>query len=209
MRVLISAGPTWEPIDPVRFIGNRSSGQMGAGLAEAALARGHTVTLVCGPGVVAMPGKAARVDIQSTADLQHALAAAWPANDLLIMAAAVADYRPAVVATEKLPRADRLTLALESTPDVVAALAAAKRSDQRVIAFSLESSPAAAGIQRAREKLTRKGVDLMVFNPADTIHSATIGATLLWPGGRAAEIPCRTKRQFADVLLEHAARLFE
>src|SRR6187455_3149506 len=94
MRILITAGPTYEPIDPVRFIGNRSSGRMGAALGEAALAGGHDVTLILGPVTAAMPARAKRIDIFSSRELQAAVLRQFPNHDLLIMAAAVADFRP-------------------------------------------------------------------------------------------------------------------
>src|SRR6187401_1307264 len=94
MRILITAGPTYEPIDPVRFIGNRSSGQMGAALANAATARGHEVTLILGPVTVAMPTNVLRIDVMSSRDMYEAVLNEYPNHDLLIMAAAVADFRP-------------------------------------------------------------------------------------------------------------------
>src|SRR5687767_3056271 len=120
MRVLITAGPTYEPIDPVRFIGNRSSGQMGAALASAAVAAGHDVTLILGPVTAAMPRheKIRRLDVFSSGDLLDAVLREFPAHDLLIMAAAVADFRPKQVRTEKVERGGTMAIELEATDDI-------------------------------------------------------------------------------------------
>ena len=122
MRVLITAGPTYEPIDPVRFIGNRSSGQMGAALATAAVEAGHEVTLILEPVTAAMPQdpRIRRVDIFSSRDLLDAVLREFPSHDLLIMAAAVADFRPKQVRTEKAERGGTMTIELEATEDIVA-----------------------------------------------------------------------------------------
>ncbi|MEO6437458.1 MAG: phosphopantothenoylcysteine decarboxylase, partial [Tepidisphaeraceae bacterium] len=195
MRVLITAGPTYEPIDPVRFIGNRSSGQMGAALATAALDAGHEVTLILGPITAAMPnviGKTRRIDIFSSSDLLAAVLKEFPAHDLLIMAAAVADFRPKAVQTQKTERGGSLTIELESTEDIAAAAGKIKRPEQRSVGFSLvERGP--AGLERSRKKLARKNLDLIVFNPLDTMSSSTIESILLYPDGRSEELPVRPK----------------
>jgi phosphopantothenoylcysteine decarboxylase / phosphopantothenate---cysteine ligase len=183
--ILITAGPTREPIDAVRFISNRSSGKMGLALAAAARAAGWRVTLLAGPGVpVEQAGKTLAgcsiLHFNSTADLQQLLDAQFPVHDLLIMAAAVADYRPAAVAAGKLPRAAKksLVLQLEPTPDLVAALARGKRKDQRIIAFALEEPDGLE--ERAVEKMRRKGVDAIVANSLSTMESESIAPLLLW-----------------------------
>jgi len=204
MRILITAGPTREPIDPVRYISNRSSGQVGTSIGWAAQGRGHEVTMIVGRGVPT-PVPARRIDVETTAEMHAAVTAEFPQHDLLIMAAAVADYRPVKVSTEKLARADRLIIECEATPDIVAAAAATRRPNQRVVGFSLEVE---GSLERAREKLLRKGLDLIVYNPLATMESTTIEAALLWPDGRAQTLPCRSKDQFADNLLEYAEALF-
>src|SRR5205085_3990700 len=138
LRLLLTAGPTREPIDAVRYISNRSSGKMGGSIAAAALRAGHAVTLILGPLTAPMPSGARRVDVESSADMERAVLAEFPSHDVLIMAAAVADYRPRHYTTGKLPRHDTLTLELEATPDIVAAASAMKRPDQRTVGFSLE-----------------------------------------------------------------------
>jgi phosphopantothenoylcysteine decarboxylase/phosphopantothenate--cysteine ligase len=205
MKILITAGPTHEPIDPVRYIGNRSSGQMGAALASAAHTAGHAVTLILGPVTFPMPPAARRIDVQTAAEMHAVVLREFPSHHLLIMAAAVADYRPRQVHRDKLPRQGVLTIECEPTEDIVAAAAASKRSDQRIIGFSLES---AGDINRAREKLARKHLDLIVYNPTDTMSSATIEATLLWPDGRDESLGARPKQAFAQILLDRATAMF-
>ena len=207
MRILITAGPTYEPIDPVRFIGNRSSGQMGAALASAAVEAGHDVTLVLGPVTAAMPQHARirRTDIFSSRDLLGAVLREFPQHDLLIMAAAVADFRPTQVRTEKAERGGTMTIELEATEDIAAAAGAIKKPHQRTVGFSLVER---GNLERSREKMRRKNLDLIVYNPLDTMSSSTIESVLLYPDGRAEELPTRPKREFATILLDRSARLF-
>jgi len=206
MKILITAGPTHEPIDPVRYIGNRSSGQMGAALADAALAAGHNVTLILGPVTASMAPEASRIDIETAAQMHEAVLSEFPKHDLLIMAAAVADYRPKQVVRDKLSRDGMLVIECEPTPDILAAAGKIKRTDQRTIGFSLESR---GNLARSREKLLRKGLDVIVYNPVDTMSSATIEAVLLWPDGRSEPLPLQDKASFARLLIDHAAQLFQ
>ena len=166
MKILITAGPTREAIDAVRFISNRSSGKMGLSLTVASLAAGHDTTLLLGPGPAdeKVPSECRLVRFESAADLEQLLETHWAEHQVLIMAAAVADYRPAAVFDGKLSRdLDRpMTLELFPTPDLVAHIASTKRPDQRVIAFALEHHEALQ--QRAADKLRRKGVDAVVAN---------------------------------------------
>lgn len=205
MRILITAGPTREPIDAVRYIGNRSSGKMGAALAEAAMRAGHAVTLVLGPVTAAIPRGASRVDVETAEQMREAVLSRFPEHELLIMAAAVADYRPIASQTGKLERHGKLVLELEATQDIVADAGLIKRPDQRTVGFSLESR---GNLDRAGQKLARKRLDLIVYNPTDTMSSQTIEATLLWPDGRREDLPSRPKPEFADILLKRAAELF-
>jgi phosphopantothenoylcysteine decarboxylase / phosphopantothenate---cysteine ligase len=204
MNILITAGPTREPIDPVRYIGNRSSGRMGAALAAAAIAAGHRVTLVLGPVNFHVPGEAFRIDVETSKEMYDAVMTEFPANHLLIMAAAVADYRPKVISREKLSRAASLTIELEPTEDIVAAAAKIKLANQRTIGFSLET---AGNLARAQEKLAGKKLDLMVYNPIETMNSIKVEATLLWPNGRTEALPRQSKEGFAKVLVERATML--
>ncbi len=205
MRILITAGPTWEAIDPVRYIGNRSSGKMGVALVDAAIGDGHRVTAITGPGVGALPDGADRIDVESSGQMLQAVMRDWPGHDLLIMAAAVADYRPRSVAPGKMERREGMVIELEATTDIVATAAGVKRTDQRVVAFSLEQS---GGMERARAKMLRKKVDMMVFNRTETMGSDTIDATFLFPDGRSEPAGCREKRAMADILLRRALALF-
>jgi phosphopantothenoylcysteine decarboxylase/phosphopantothenate--cysteine ligase len=204
MIFLVTAGPTYEPIDPVRFIGNRSSGKMGAALATAAMERGHEVTLIVGPVCIAMPAVAKRIDVESSQQMHEAVLSHFPACDILIMAAAVADYRPRTVSTGKLARGASLSIDLVPTADIVAAASAIKQAHQRTIGFSLEQD---GDLTRARKKLLRKNLDLIVFNPTETMNADTIAATLLYRDGPSENLPCRSKAQFADILIERAVAL--
>jgi phosphopantothenoylcysteine decarboxylase/phosphopantothenate--cysteine ligase len=204
MNILITAGPTREAIDAVRYIGNRSSGRMGAALTAAALARGHRVTAILGPVEFHLPEGAFRIDVETAREMHDAVMTEFPANDLLIMAAAVADYRPKVCYAQKLDRAGDRTIELEPTEDIVAAAGNTKRPNQRTIGFSLEAEGA---VERAREKMLRKNLDLMVYNPLDTMNSITVKATLLWPDGRSEALPRQEKEGFAKILVERAVGL--
>lgn len=205
MRILITAGPTREPIDPVRFISNRSSGGMGQALAAAALRGGHAVTLILGPVSLSMPKAVERIDVETSREMLDAVLTAFPRYDLLIMAAAVADHRPKTVYTKKLERGEVQTIELEPTEDILATAGASKRENQRTVGFSLVDP---ADLSRSVEKLHRKKLDLIVSNPLETMESPTIDAILLWPDGHSEQLPCRSKPLFADKLLERAVALF-
>ena len=206
LNILVTLGPTQEPIDVVRYIGNRSSGKMGAAIVAAACDAGHRVTAICGPVDVAVDPRATRVDVTTAQQMFDAVVTAFTSHDLLIMSAAVADFRPKVTNSEKIGRGGSLTLELEATPDIVAHVSKSKRADQRTVAFSLEKSD---GLDRAAEKMRYKSVDLMVFNPLATMHARDITATLLYPGGGRESIGSMEKRAFARVLIERATSLFE
>ena len=205
MRILITAGPTYEPIDPVRFIGNRSSGQMGAALATAATQASHDVTLILGPVTATMPANVRRIDIMSSREMYDAVLREFPNHDLLIMAAAVADFRPKGSAMKKIERGGTLTIEFESTEDIAAAAGKIKRQDQRTVGFSLV---ARGDLARTKEKLLRKNLDLIVYNPLDTMSSTTIESILLYPDGRTEELPRRDKQSFAQILVDRAMSLF-
>jgi phosphopantothenoylcysteine decarboxylase / phosphopantothenate---cysteine ligase len=181
-KLLIAAGPTHEPIDAVRYLANRSSGRMGLALAEAAREAGWPVTLLLGPTGLEPPAGVRTERFESSAELAALLNEHFPACDLLIMAAAVADYRPRAVTERKLPRTgEPLILELEPAPDLVAGCAAHKRPGQRIIGFALEEPAVLA--QRAQEKLARKGLDAIVANPLRTMGADTIEATVYTADG--------------------------
>ena len=164
MHVLVTAGGTREPIDAVRFIGNRSSGRMGLALARVAADRGARVTLIAANVPGTAPAAVERVDVTTASELAAACARHFPSSDVLVMAAAVADYRPQDAQDGKLERraGERLVLELEPTDDVVAALAASRRPEQTIVGFAAEHGT--AGLDRGRAKLERKGLDAIVVN---------------------------------------------
>ncbi|HEX2097238.1 MAG TPA: bifunctional phosphopantothenoylcysteine decarboxylase/phosphopantothenate--cysteine ligase CoaBC [Solirubrobacterales bacterium] len=170
LRVLVTAGGTREPIDPVRFLGNRSSGRMGIALAAAAARRGAEVTLIATNVSLPAPAGVRRIDVETAAELAAAARAEFPASHVLLMAAAPADFRAAAPAGEKLKRQGSLELVLEPTEDILAGLTASRTSEQTVVGFAAEHGGDAVG--RAREKLERKGVDLIVLND---VSDPTIG----------------------------------
>ncbi len=204
-RVLITAGPTHEPIDGVRYIANRSSGRVGIAIAEAAARLGCDVTLLLGPTPRSPQHTRIRaVRFQSTADLERLLAEHFPTCDLLIMAAAVADYRPRNPSSgaTKLRRTEQaLTLELEPTPDLLAAVAKAKRPGQTVVGFALE--PAERLMESARSKLARKNLDFIVANPLETMDAPTIAATVIGHDGSTRQTPgAMEKEQFGEWLVD-------
>ena len=205
MKILITAGPTHEPIDPVRYIGNRSSGKMGIALAAAALKAGHATTAILGPISENTPSGMRRIDVETADEMMRAVLAEFPNHDVLIMAAAVADYRPKAISTDKIARGTSLTIELEATEDIVAAAARAKRADQIVVGFSLESG---GSIDRAKDKLHRKNLDLIVFNSPETLGGQTIRPTLIWPDGRLEPLSELSKSDFAEILLERIQKWF-
>ncbi|MCA9242361.1 MAG: hypothetical protein KDA32_00290 [Phycisphaerales bacterium] len=168
LRILVTAGPTREYIDPVRFISNDSSGKMGFAIAAAAAQRGHAVTLIHGPVALPAPPAVSVVSVISARDMLRACVEHWPRYDALIMAAAVADYTPAAHSDEKLKKTgDEMTLKLAPTADVLATLSKNRDARQTVIGFALESHN---GRANAASKLTRKNLDAIVLN-----HPAAIG----------------------------------
>ncbi len=199
-RVLITAGPTHEPIDAVRFIGNRSSGRMGAALADGAAALGWDVTLLLGPAPIAPQDSRVRVErFRTCADLQGLLTARVGHADMLIMAAAVADYRPKVDPSAfngKFRRTDqKLVLELEPTPDLLAQVGTTKRENQLLVGFALE--PRQEMLDSARAKIVRKRIDMVVANPLETMDSEFIEATVLYADDRANETLAKAPKKDA------------
>ncbi len=216
-HILLTAGPTYEPIDAVRFIGNRSSGRLGSSLADEAAGRGWRVTLLLGPNAIAPESpKVELVRFQSTADLQARLDEHLPEATVLVMAAAVADYRPVLdevdLKGKRRRTKDGMVLKLESTPDLLARCSSRARPDQLLIGFALE--PEAELIDSARAKLVRKNIDLIVANPLETMDSSTIRATVLGNPQRGMGVEFSTdgritKGEFAGWLLDRITPLAE
>lgn len=206
--VLVTAGPTVEDIDPVRFISNRSSGRMGYRIAEAARARGASVVLVSGPTSLPTPAGVVRVDVRSAEEMAAAVATHAPEATVVVMAAAVSDYRPAVVARRKLKKGDGgTTLELVRTPDILKGLGAAK-GRALLVGFAAETD---AVLENARAKLREKNLDLLVANDV-TREGAGFGsdqnaAVLLDASGGEEEVPLVDKRALADRILDRVAAL--
>jgi phosphopantothenoylcysteine decarboxylase/phosphopantothenate--cysteine ligase len=202
--LVISAGPTHEDLDPVRYLGNKSSGKMGFALAERAAARGARVWLVAGPVALATPAGVDRVDVRSAREMDAAIEARFDEADAIVMSAAVADYRPAAAATDKLKKPDDeadFVLRLVQNPDILAALGARRGSAKRpvLVGFALETQ---ALLANARSKLTKKRADLIVANHAeDGLGTDDNVATLVSAEGDEA-LGRLDKRALADAILD-------
>ncbi|OWP63414.1 phosphopantothenoylcysteine decarboxylase [Hymenobacter amundsenii] len=212
MRVLITAGPTYEPLDPVRFIGNHSTGKMGYALAEAFAAEGAVVTLVSGPTNLPNPTdpRITTVRVQTAAEMFAAATAVASAANVWVFAAAVADYRPAEVATQKIKKSgNTLTLELVKNVDIAFELGKTKRAEQFSVGFALETENEQA---HALGKLERKNFDLVVLN---SLRNAGAGfrhdtnqVTLLEPEGRVTAFGLKPKTEVArDIVAAVLARL--
>jgi phosphopantothenoylcysteine decarboxylase/phosphopantothenate--cysteine ligase len=203
MRVLVTAGGTREPVDPVRFLGNRSSGRMGMALAAAAARRGAEVTLIAANVALPEPAGARRIDVETAAELASAAEREFPACDVLVMAAAPADFRAAEVAAGKLSRDDPLELRLEATEDILAGLAATRGEAQTIVGFAAEHGE--GGVERARAKLERKGADMIVLND---VSDAEIGfeseenAVTLIDAAGETPVPRASKDAIAESIMD-------
>jgi phosphopantothenoylcysteine decarboxylase/phosphopantothenate--cysteine ligase len=210
LRVLITAGGTREPIDPVRYLGNRSSGRMGLALAAEARRRGAEVTLIAANVALAEAAGVRRVDVGTAAELGEAARAEFPACQVLIMAAAVSDFRPASASRAKIARegSERLELELEATEDLLAELATERAPGQTVIGFAAEQGGDA--VRRGREKLHRKGADAIVVNDVSTPgigFEATENEVIVVTGDEEHEISRRPKDAVAEAILDRVDAL--
>lgn len=200
-RVVVTAGPTREYVDPVRYLSNESSGRMGFEIARAAAAAGHRVTLVAGPVNLETPRGVTRVDVTSARDMLEAVRTAFRRADVLYMAAAVADWRPARKLSGKWRAkdggAERTTLELVRNPDVLATVARGK-GGRLVVGFALET---ADGVRRARKKLDRKGLDYIVLNDDSALNATRTTVTILGRDGSQRRIENRAKSAVARVLV--------
>ncbi|MDX2122174.1 MAG: bifunctional phosphopantothenoylcysteine decarboxylase/phosphopantothenate--cysteine ligase CoaBC [Gemmatimonadota bacterium] len=203
-RVVVTAGPTREGLDPVRVVTNRSSGKMGFRLAEAAWERGAEVTLITGPVSLHAPVGVSVVTVETTAQMEAAVGRALPEADLLIMAAAPADYRPAETAGAKRPRQEGpLTVALEPTDDILRRTASLRKPGSVIVGFALETGDAVA---KGRAKLARKQLDLIVVNdalePGAAFEVDTNRVVILDRDGGERIVPLASKRVVADAILD-------
>ncbi|CUS39534.1 fused 4'-phosphopantothenoylcysteine decarboxylase; phosphopantothenoylcysteine synthetase, FMN-binding [Candidatus Nitrospira nitrosa] len=209
-RVLVSAGPTQEPLDPVRFLSNRSSGKMGYAIAEAVRARGGDVVLVTGPSALTPPSGVTTVHVNTASEMADALSQHFSSCTVLIMAAAVADFRPRVTASGKLKKQGKseMELALEATPDILAMLSA-RRTSQVVVGFAAETEQVLA---HAKDKLKGKGLDLIVANDVTQtgggFGSDDNAAVILSATGEQRVFSLMPKRRLADEILNAVRDLY-
>ncbi len=212
-KIVITAGPTYEKIDPVRFIGNYSSGKMGFALAEACAGQGAEVTLIAGPvSLKTVHPNIKRIDVESAEEMYHAAMEAFPEADAGILCAAVADYRPDVQATEKIKRETKgeMTLLLVPNKDIAASLGAIKREGQILVGFALETNDETA---HAEGKLKRKNLDFIVLN---SLRDAGAGfrcdtnkITIIDKEGEATAYPLKSKQGVAVDIINKLATLLK
>ena len=200
--ILVTAGPTREPIDPVRYISNRSSGKMGYAIAEAARRRGANVTLVSGPTAITPPGGVALTRVTTAAEMHKAVMDALPSQQIVIKAAAVADFTPVAVADSKLKKRDEMTLALQKAPDILAEIGASSPRPF-IVAFAAETDDLESN---AREKLVRKNADLIVANdvadPSIGFDSDQNAVTIIARDGSSTKFERAPKIVIANRILD-------
>jgi phosphopantothenoylcysteine decarboxylase / phosphopantothenate---cysteine ligase len=212
LNVLVTAGPTYEDIDPVRFVGNRSSGRMGFAIADEAKRRGASVTLVAGPTTVEPPTVDRLSRVRSAAEMHAAVMRDAPSADVVIMAAAVADYAPGSAADHKIPKTDApMTLTLKRTPDILAELGDLRArlggSRPLLVGFAAETADVLA---KAQQKLARKRVDLIVANDVsekDRGFEAETNAVTIVGRERHIDVPLQSKAGVAATILDHVEQL--
>ena len=211
--VLVTAGPTQEPIDPVRYVGNRSSGKMGFAIAAAAALRGAEVTLISGPVALRTPRSVHRVDVRTACEMLDAVQGAYTLSDLVVMAAAVADFAPSHPADQKLKRdaqpGETLTLSLKKNPDILKLLGEQK-TVQVLVGFALETGN---GLDNARKKLTGKNLDAIIFNNAQEEGAGFEGdtniVTILMADGKIEQLPKLLKFDVANEILNRIVPLLK
>ena len=205
MHIVISAGPTREAIDPVRYITNRSTGKMGYAIAEAAREMGLTVTLVSGPVNLQPPEGVEVINIESAADMAKAMKSAAQTADIIVMAAAVADYRPRQYSTSKVKKSDGdMCIELERTEDVLLSLGKNKRPGQILVGFAAETDDL---LKNAQGKLERKNLDYIAANivgvPGRGFAADNNAITLIGRDGSQTEFALQSKKDLAGALLDH------
>jgi phosphopantothenoylcysteine decarboxylase/phosphopantothenate--cysteine ligase len=209
MRIVISAGPTREAIDPVRFITNRSTGKMGYAIAQAAAQRGAEVLLVTGPSALEIPPNVNGVKVESTNEMLEACMEAYEKMDVVIKAAAVADYRPRDVADQKIKKKtdDALTVVMDKNPDILKELGA-RKAHQILVGFAAETQNL---LDNAREKIVKKNLDMIVANDVTAagagFNSDTNIVKFLFPNGEVRSLEQMAKTQVANILLDTVMEL--
>lgn len=206
-RVLVTAGATREPFDPVRVLSNRSTGKMGYAVAEAARDRGAEVTLIAGPGELPVPPGVQLVRVETALEMLGAVLDCLPSADILIKAAAVSDYRPAAVSPSKVKKSDGpIVVELVRNPDILLEVAKRRRHDQIIVGFAAETDDVE---RHAREKLEKKSLDYIVANdvskPGAGFGSDTNVVTIFGRDGTVLSLPPMAKRQVAERLLDLVA----
>lgn len=209
LHVVVTAGPTREPVDPVRFLSNRSSGRMGFALAAAAWRRGADVRLIAGPTAVPAPHGPALTRVETAAEMETAVRSALGEADVLLMAAAIADFRPARAADQKIKKEAGLeAIPLEPAPDVLRATMAVRSAGLTAVGFALETEDTRVN---ARRKLEAKGLDLVVLNDAMEqgagFEVETNRVTLIMPAGEPEELPLLTKDEVAEEILDRVVAI--
>lgn len=211
LKVLVTAAGTREPIDPVRFVGNRSSGKMGYAVAQRAAERGAEVLLVSGPSALQPPANVKVVNVETTQEMLDACLAAYEAMDIVIKAAAVADYRPRDVADQKIKKKtdDALTIVMDKNPDILKTLGA-KKTHQVLVGFAAETQNLLAN---AREKVVKKNLDMIVANDVTAtgagFNADTNIVKFLFAEGDTQELEQMAKTEVADRILDEALRIRE
>lgn len=208
-KLLVTAAGTYEPIDPVRYIGNRSSGKMGYAIAEAAKKRGAEVTLVSGPSALTAPAGVKLVRVETAAQMRQAVMEVFDEADIIIKAAAVADYRVREVADQKIKKNDdELVLVLEKNPDILFELGQKKKSGQILVGFAAETQHL---LEYAKAKLEKKNLDMIVANDVSRKDAGfnvdTNAVKLLYRDGTVQELPVMTKYKLANELLNMVIKL--
>lgn len=210
VNILVTAGPTFEPIDPVRYIGNRSTGKMGFSVAQAAADRGANVTLVSGPSNLQTPRHVKRINVETASEMYKSVTGFQKQSDVIIMTAAVADFSPESPSNKKIKKEDfesnGYTLKLKKTKDILEALGKQKRDNQMLIGFALETND---GIKNAQIKLRQKKLDLIVLNnplkKGAGFGSDTNIVTLIQNNGKKEKLPLMAKYNIAEKILDRAA----
>jgi phosphopantothenoylcysteine decarboxylase/phosphopantothenate--cysteine ligase len=210
-RVLVTAGPTYEAIDPVRFIGNHSTGKMGVAIALAYAKEGAEVTLICGPGVQELSNNSniVRIDVVSAVEMQNACLQHFKKADITIMSAAVADYKPKVVASQKIKKNDNtLDIALVKNPDILQDLGSKKLEKQILVGFALETQNE---LKHAQDKLKRKNLDVIVLNSLNDkgagFGSDTNKVTFIFKNKKSKALALMSKQNVANELMIETIKL--